>query len=229
VSTTPARQPAGVPTGGQFAAKSNPECSLDLGPEPSPEREANLATLSDLFDERDVIQNQIEVAALLLATDIVREVYPNATHIRLDTGYTDIGADPVLGAVISPDGMIEEEDFDSSVQDGVDDVAHLLWPTCRDDRAESITVELRRVLPADTGTTDDAPRRPPSGEIPDRPPSPTKEYRFNADGSAVCAHRDLSVCPKCLAADPNLVDVSGAVYLVDDPDERAALRGAAQS
>jgi hypothetical protein len=30
MSTTPARQPAGVPVGGQFAAKSNPECSLDL-------------------------------------------------------------------------------------------------------------------------------------------------------------------------------------------------------
>jgi hypothetical protein len=31
MSTTPARQPAGVPTGGQFAAKSNPECDVDLG------------------------------------------------------------------------------------------------------------------------------------------------------------------------------------------------------
>lgn len=30
MSTTPARQPAGVPVGGQFAAKSNPECDLDL-------------------------------------------------------------------------------------------------------------------------------------------------------------------------------------------------------
>jgi len=59
--------------------------------------------------------------------------------------------------------------------------------------------------------------------------SPVNKYRFNADGSAVCAHRDLSVCPKCLAADPNLVDVIGAVYLVDDPDERAALRAAMRS
>jgi len=31
MSTTPARQPAGAPTGGQFAAKSNPECDVDLG------------------------------------------------------------------------------------------------------------------------------------------------------------------------------------------------------
>lgn len=93
-----------------------------------------------------------------------------------------------------------------------------------------MTIDLRRVLSADTGTTDNAPQRPPSGEIPDRPPSPTKEYRFNADGSAVCAHRDLSVCPKCLAADPNLVDVSGSVFLVTESGtELAALRAAAQS
>ncbi|MDA8359046.1 MAG: hypothetical protein M0Z95_22720 [Actinomycetota bacterium] len=31
MSTTPTRQPAGVPTGGQFAARSNPECEIDLG------------------------------------------------------------------------------------------------------------------------------------------------------------------------------------------------------
>jgi hypothetical protein len=30
MSTNPTRQPAGVPTGGQLAAKSNPECVLDL-------------------------------------------------------------------------------------------------------------------------------------------------------------------------------------------------------
>jgi antitoxin component YwqK of YwqJK toxin-antitoxin module len=30
MSATPTRQPAGVPTGGQFAAKSNPECDVDL-------------------------------------------------------------------------------------------------------------------------------------------------------------------------------------------------------
>lgn len=30
MSTTPVRQPAGVPTGGQFAAKSNPEAEFEL-------------------------------------------------------------------------------------------------------------------------------------------------------------------------------------------------------
>jgi len=47
--------------------------------------------------------------------------------------------------------------------------------------------------------------------------------RSNADGSVVCAHRDLSCCERCLAADEQLVDVYGAVYRVPDPAERAAL------
>lgn len=45
-------------------------------------------------------------------------------------------------------------------------------------------------------------------------------YRFNADGSVVCPHRDLSCCPQCLASDPDLMDVIGAVYIVTDPGER---------
>jgi hypothetical protein len=48
--------------------------------------------------------------------------------------------------------------------------------------------------------------------------------RLNADGSVVCAHRDLSCCERCLAADEQLVDVYGVVYLVPDAAERAALR-----
>jgi hypothetical protein len=45
-------------------------------------------------------------------------------------------------------------------------------------------------------------------------------YRYNADGSVVCPHRDLSACPDCVAADDYLVNVYGAVYLAVDPDER---------
>jgi hypothetical protein len=48
-------------------------------------------------------------------------------------------------------------------------------------------------------------------------------FRTNADGSLVCPHRDLSVCPACLAQFPDLMDVFGAVYLVTDPAERAEL------
>ena len=49
-------------------------------------------------------------------------------------------------------------------------------------------------------------------------------YRTNADGSAVCRHRNLGVCPDCAAADPELVEVVGAYYHVPDPDERAELQ-----
>jgi hypothetical protein len=48
------------------------------------------------------------------------------------------------------------------------------------------------------------------------------KYRTQADGSVVCPHRDLSVCPPCLAADPNLVDVVGAVFLIPLGPERDA-------
>lgn len=41
-------------------------------------------------------------------------------------------------------------------------------------------------------------------------------YRTNADGSAVCPHRDLSVCPAC-RKDPNLVEASGAWFHFPEP------------
>lgn len=41
-------------------------------------------------------------------------------------------------------------------------------------------------------------------------------YRTNADDSIVCKHRDISCCDACLAADDNLVDIYGHVYIVDD-------------
>ncbi len=49
------------------------------------------------------------------------------------------------------------------------------------------------------------------------------DYRTNADGSAVCPHRDLTCCPDCVASDVRLVDVAGEYYFVPDPAERAAL------
>lgn len=49
------------------------------------------------------------------------------------------------------------------------------------------------------------------------------KYRSNADGSAVCAHRDLSVCDACADSDEALVEVVGAHFYVPNADERAAL------
>lgn len=45
---------------------------------------------------------------------------------------------------------------------------------------------------------------------------------YNADGSAVCRHRDLSVCAEC-ATDDRYVEVYGVHYFIDDPRERLAL------
>lgn len=46
------------------------------------------------------------------------------------------------------------------------------------------------------------------------------KYRTNADGTAVCPHRDLSVCDPCAAADPMLVEVLGAHFHARDEAER---------
>lgn len=48
-------------------------------------------------------------------------------------------------------------------------------------------------------------------------------YKSNADGSAVCPHRDLSCCARCVASDPALVDVAGAHFHVTDLHERLVL------
>jgi hypothetical protein len=40
-------------------------------------------------------------------------------------------------------------------------------------------------------------------------------FRTNADGTAVCLHRDLSVCPEC-SHHPHVVEVSGAHYAFPD-------------
>jgi hypothetical protein len=46
-------------------------------------------------------------------------------------------------------------------------------------------------------------------------------WNTNADGSLVCPHRDLSVCPSCLAAHDTVIDVFGAAYYTPDPVDRA--------
>jgi len=49
------------------------------------------------------------------------------------------------------------------------------------------------------------------------------KFRSNADGTAVCAHRDLSVCDEC-AKDESIVEVVGAHYHVPNPADRDELR-----
>jgi hypothetical protein len=52
----------------------------------------------------------------------------------------------------------------------------------------------------------------------------TTTYRTQADGSAVCPHRDLSVCDACLKSDDRLVEGLGCAYFVPNAAERADLR-----
>lgn len=47
-------------------------------------------------------------------------------------------------------------------------------------------------------------------------------FRTNDDGTAVCPHRDLTVCAEC-ATHPEVVAVAGAHFHMPDADERAEL------
>ena len=49
-------------------------------------------------------------------------------------------------------------------------------------------------------------------------------WTTNADGSAVCPHRDLTVCTDC-RYHPDVVEVGGAFFILS-ADEQAALREA---
>jgi hypothetical protein len=51
----------------------------------------------------------------------------------------------------------------------------------------------------------------------------TLKFRSNADGTAVCIHRDLSVCDEC-AKHEAIVEVIGAHYYVPNATEREMLR-----
>ena len=66
MSKTPARQPQGQPTGGQFAAKSNPECDVDLE-EATPRQRAMMHMLDsqngELPDEADTPMTVPEMVA----------------------------------------------------------------------------------------------------------------------------------------------------------------------
>jgi hypothetical protein len=50
------------------------------------------------------------------------------------------------------------------------------------------------------------------------PETRIRKYRYNADGSVVCRHRDLSACPSCMTADPMLRDIFGATYRMTDAE-----------
>lgn len=48
-------------------------------------------------------------------------------------------------------------------------------------------------------------------------------FRTGHDDSLACPHRDLSVCPACVAKYTEIVDVYGRHFWVADPVERKQL------
>lgn len=49
------------------------------------------------------------------------------------------------------------------------------------------------------------------------------DFLTGSEGDLVCRHRDLSCCAACAAAHPEIVDVYGKHFWIDDDALRAAL------
>lgn len=49
-------------------------------------------------------------------------------------------------------------------------------------------------------------------------------FREGHQGDLACRHREVSCCPQCAAAHPEIVAVEGLHFWIDDPAERAALK-----
>lgn len=115
-STSTARQPSGIPTGGEFAPAAKPASGVTLGADPQPERpsvqEAQMAVWS--AEER-----QQNVALKELAT-MLRERYPDAAHFVLEDHSEepgDVSGRELLngdGDVIEVDGEDEDEIWEST-------------------------------------------------------------------------------------------------------------------
>ena len=52
---------------------------------------------------------------------------------------------------------------------------------------------------------------------------PPRGFREDASGAITCPHRDMTCCPACAAAHPQILDVLGAHFWVASETERAAL------
>ncbi len=89
-ATNPNRQPKGQPTGGQFAAKANPESEVELGVESRPTK-----SVSPDGTERWILNGQLHRGGGPAVT------YPNGTEFWYQHGKLHRGGGP---AVTYPDG-----------------------------------------------------------------------------------------------------------------------------
>ncbi|MHB1712222.1 MAG: hypothetical protein ACYCV7_12585 [Acidimicrobiales bacterium] len=140
------RKPKGQPTGGQFAAKSNPESVIELA---SPQAAGR--PLSDVMAEMDRLRAEAHTVAVSEMSDLVLERYPDATHVRLDTVYISSNAYATAGAVQLADGtQIESDDMYPETWDTIEAYATAIWPDCEQATEESMLVPLTRPGPART-------------------------------------------------------------------------------
>jgi len=168
MTTNPARQPKGRPTGGQFAAKANPESDIELpysGLVPtvspiSPTTEADFSRMRQIRSDRaDLNAEETNIARSLIASDVIAE-YPSATHYVLRSEPDDMGVwYPDSIAVF--DGSTElgvHELFSGDTDFGynVRDLATSAWPDCTEDSDASMVIVL-----AATPTQGRSPLSPP--------------------------------------------------------------------
>ena len=132
------RKPKGQPTGGQFAAKANPESVIELAPPQAPIR-----PLDEIEADLDRLRLEAQTAAVSEMSAVVVERYPDATHVRLDTLYVDSNAYATAGAVQLADGtQIEIDDTDTDTWDTIEAYAGTIWPDCEHEQEESMLVPL---------------------------------------------------------------------------------------
>jgi len=107
MSTTPARQPQGQPTGGQFAAKSNPESELDLE-DATPRQRAMMNMLDrqngepvdgtvtpmsipQLMAERDRLQGQVDELTQRIVGAYAEQLQAHGRPSDYDQKWIDVG------------------------------------------------------------------------------------------------------------------------------------------
>jgi len=154
MTTNPARQPKGRPTGGQFAAKSNPESEIELthfGPAPilaavSPTTTADFGRLRRIATERANLEvEETNIARSLIAAAVVGE-YPSATRYVLNSEPDDMGGWYPTSIAVFDDvkelGFHELFFHGDDLGERVEDLAASAWPNCTEDSEESIVVVI---------------------------------------------------------------------------------------
>ncbi len=99
MSTTPARQPQGQPTGGQFAAQSNPECDIDLEESTPRQRPSgtsdgqagNSRSIPQLMAERDRLQGQVDEITQRIVGAYAEQLQAHGRPSDYEQKWADVG------------------------------------------------------------------------------------------------------------------------------------------